>query len=74
MTGNAAVRQTHRWTSIVFTLTVVANFVAIALTHGHPPDVVTYAPLLPLALLTFSGLYVFALPYVARRRAARRAP
>jgi hypothetical protein len=28
---NRLIRQTHRWLSIVFTLTVVANFVAIGL-------------------------------------------
>jgi hypothetical protein len=60
------IRQSHRWISIVFTLTVVANFVAMA--SGPPPAWVTYSPLLPLALLLFSGLYLFALPYVARRR------
>ncbi len=64
-----SVRQFHRWTSIVFTLTVVANFVAMAL--GPVPAWVTYAPLLPLAALLFTGLYLFALPYLARGRATR---
>ena len=64
------IRQTHRWLSIVFTLTVIANFVALS-RGGTPPPWITYAPLLPLALLLFSGLYLFALPYVARRRSAR---
>ena len=59
------VRQTHRWLSILFTLTVVANFVAIA-TMGTPPTWITYSPLLPLFLLLFSGLYMFALPYTRR--------
>lgn len=65
------IRQSHRWLSIVFTLTVVANF--IAMTQGPPPAVITYSPLLPLFLLMFSGLYLFALPYTARWRNARRA-
>lgn len=70
---NHLIRQTHRWLSIVFTLTVVANFVA--LTQGPPPDWVTYSPLLPLALLMFSGLYLFVLPYAAKgRRSTRRSP
>jgi hypothetical protein len=43
-------------------VTVVANFVAMG--RGEPPAWVTYAPLLPLALLLFTGLYLFALPYV----------
>ena len=67
---NNWIRQFHRWTSIVFTLTVIANFVAIAMgKQENPPGIITYSPLLPLALLLFSGLYLFALPYIARRRA-----
>ena len=64
------IRQIHRWLSIVFTVTVIANFVALA--RGEPPAWVTYSPLVPLALLLFTGLYMFVLPYAARRRAARR--
>jgi hypothetical protein len=67
---NNLIRQTHRWLSIVFTLTVIANFVA--LTQGQPPAWVTYSPLPPLALLLFSGLYLFVLPYATRWRSARR--
>ena len=55
------IRQTHRWLSIVFTITVLANFVAMAI--GKPPAWVTYSPLPPLFLLLFSGLYLFVLPY-----------
>jgi hypothetical protein len=64
------IRQTHRWLSIAFTATVIANFAAMS--RGTPPAWVTYSPLLPLALLLFSGLYLFVLPYAARRRNARR--
>jgi hypothetical protein len=67
------IRQAHRWVSIVFTVTVIANFVALALGSGAPPPWVTYSPLLPLALLLFSGLYLFVLPYAARRRSGRTA-
>ena len=59
------IRQFHRWTSIVFTLTVAANFAVMA--FGEPPMWLVYAPLLPLFLLLFTGLYMFALPYVAKR-------
>ena len=62
-------RQIHRWVSILFTLTVAANFAAM--TRGTPPAWVTYSPLLPLALLLFTGLYLFGLPYLGRRRRAR---
>ena len=63
---NKLIRQTHRWGSMAFTLTVVANFVAMS--QGQPPAWVTYSPLLPLALLLFTGLYLFVLPYVVKRR------
>jgi hypothetical protein len=63
------IRQSHRWLSIAFTLTVIANFVALAVGKGEqPPALITYSPLLPLALLTFSGLYLFALPYTTNWR------
>jgi hypothetical protein len=68
---NNLIRQTHRWLSIAFTLTVIANFAAM--TQGPPPAWVTYSPLLPLALLMFTGLYLFALPYTTRWRRGQRA-
>jgi hypothetical protein len=70
MTASNWIRQIHRWLSIAFTITVAANFVALS--QGEPPAWVTYSPLLPLALLLFSGLYLFALPYLTKWRAARR--
>ena len=69
MSWSKWVRQIHRWLSIVFTLTVLANFAAK--TRGQPPAWVTYSPLFPLALLLFSGLYMFVLPYVNKRRSGR---
>jgi hypothetical protein len=63
------VRQTHRWLSIIFTVTVIANFVAMS--EGPPPAWVTYSPLLPLGLLLFTGLYMFVLPYASRRGGTR---
>ena len=71
MNWNSRIRQIHRWVSIAFTVTVIANFVARAPGGGTPPSWVTYSPLLPLALLLISGLYLFVLPYAARRRGAR---
>jgi hypothetical protein len=66
---NKWIRQIHRWLSVVFTLTVIANFIALA--QGVPPPWVTYSPLPPLALLMFSGLYLFALPYAGKWRSGR---
>ncbi|MDB5522858.1 MAG: hypothetical protein JWM58_621 [Rhizobium sp.] len=70
MNWNAFIRQVHRWLSIIFTVTVIANFVAMGL--GTPPSWVVYSPLPPLFLLLFSGLYMFALPYASRRRSGQR--
>jgi hypothetical protein len=62
------IRQIHRWLSIAFTVTVIANIVALSTGHGKPPDWITYSPLVPLFLLMFTGLYMFVLPYVVKRR------
>lgn len=70
MSVNNSIRQFHRWISIVFTVTVIANFVALS-RGGTPPAWITYSPLPPLALLLLTGLYMFALPYAAKRRSAR---
>ncbi|MGM3275059.1 hypothetical protein [Ralstonia sp. 24A2] len=69
MSARTGLRQFHRWVSMAFTLTVIANFVAM--TRGTPPAWITYAPLLPLALLMITGLVMFVLPYVDRRDARR---
>ena len=66
---NNGIRQFHRWVSIAFTLTVIANFVALG--FGQQVMWLTYAPLPPLFLLLFTGLYMFALPYAAKWRTAR---
>ncbi len=69
MNWNQWIRQIHRWLAITFTLTVLANFVALAAGHGNqPPALVTYSPLAPLGLLLFTGLYLFVLPYVTKRK------
>jgi hypothetical protein len=65
---NNGIRQFHRWVSIIFTLTVAANFAVMAI--GTPPALIVYAPLPPLFLLLFTGLYMFVLPYVSRRSRA----
>lgn len=64
------IRQAHRWLSIIFTATVIANFATMA--FGSPPAWVVYSPLPPLFLLLFSGLYMFVLPYLAGGRTAQR--
>ncbi|HXI22054.1 MAG TPA: hypothetical protein VNH46_13260 [Gemmatimonadales bacterium] len=69
MSWNQWIRQVHRWMSVLFTLTVIANFVALS--QGPAPAVVTYSPLVPLGFLLLTGLYMFVLPYLGRRRGAR---
>lgn len=71
MSGQHWMRQGHRWLSIVFTLTVVANFVARAVKSGEPAAWITYSPLPPLFLMLVSGLYLFVLPYRSRERRIR---
>jgi cellulose synthase/poly-beta-1,6-N-acetylglucosamine synthase-like glycosyltransferase len=61
MRSNVWIRQVHRWLSIVFTVAVIANFVAMGL--GDPPPWIVYAPLPPLFVLMFTGLYMFAVPW-----------
>jgi hypothetical protein len=70
MSWNKWVRQSHRWLSIAFTVTVIICFVALAVSL---PFWVFYVPLLPLFLLMLTGLYMFVLPYATRRRSGRRA-
>ena len=73
MNWNYWIRQIHRWVSILFTVTVAANFIALAQGSGAlPPPWITYAPLPPLAVLLFTGLYLFVLPYLVRRRSEKR--
>lgn len=66
MSWSAWIRTVHRWTSIVFVLAVVASFIALSL--EDPIVWVSYTPLPPLLVLAVTGLYMFVLPYTARRR------
>ena len=66
MDWNRFIRVTHRWMSIFFTVAVIATFIALA--QKEPIVWVSYVPLFPLAVLFFSGLYLFALPYLAKWR------
>lgn len=62
---NKSLRQLHRWVSITFMLVVVAVGVAAIAT---PPDWVFFTPVPLLFVLMLTGVYLFALPYAARRR------
>jgi hypothetical protein len=67
---NNWIRQTHRWISIAFTLAVIINGIAVAL-KKYTGWVGLLAGV-PLALLLLTGLYLFVLPYAAKRRGGRR--
>jgi uncharacterized MAPEG superfamily protein len=67
---NKWVRQTHRWLSIAFTVAVLVNIVAVV--AGRYTDWVGLLAVLPVALLLFTGLYLFVLPYATKWRSGRR--
>lgn len=69
MTWSNGVRQVHRWLPIAFTVTVVSIFVAVG--FGSSPALLFYLPLAPLSLFLPTGLYLFVLPYLGRRKTER---
>ena len=69
MNWKESIRQIHLWLGVLFTATVIANFVAMG--FGKPPALVVCSPLLPAFLLPFTGLYLFALPYATKWRGGR---
>ena len=71
MSWNSWIRNFHRWMAVFFTVVVFGIFVTLGLGRD-PAEWVYFMPLLPLALLMFSGLYLFVLPYVTKWQGARR--
>jgi uncharacterized iron-regulated membrane protein len=67
---NEWIRQIHRWLSLAFTVAVIVNIVASR--QEEPAAWVGLLALLPLALLLFTGLYLFVLPYSTKWRSGRR--
>jgi hypothetical protein len=67
---NTWVRQIHRGLSIAFTVTVIVNIVAVRQEEAMRLKL-AFLPLLPLALLLFTGLYLFVLPYATKWRSGR---
>jgi len=57
---------------MVFVASIIVT--TIALVQDEPLLWVSYVPLLPLAVLLLTGLYLFALPYANRWRRAARQP
>ncbi|HEU5352633.1 MAG TPA: hypothetical protein VFU55_13660 [Terracidiphilus sp.] len=71
MKWNHWIRQTHRWLSVAFMVTVLLN--AIAVFRGHYSRTLGLVAVVPLAFLFFTGVYLFMLPYAVRWRRVRRA-
>ncbi|MGO4664846.1 hypothetical protein AB4Z40_01865 [Bosea sp. 2YAB26] len=71
MNWNDWIRQIHRWMSIIFTVVVIAIFIALGL-GKQPAEWVYFLPLFPLFVLLPTGLYMFALPYAAKSGGGRR--
>ena len=71
MNWNPWVRQIHRWLAMAFTVTVIVNIVALGQQEAVRRTV-AYLPLLPLAVLLLTGLYLFVLPYATKWRSGRR--
>lgn len=65
MSKGTTLRQFHRWTSIVFTVTVIINLVAVAMKQQE--TWIGLLALFPLILLMITGLYMFAKPYFAKQ-------
>lgn len=70
MSWNKFIRQSHRWLSIAFTVLVIVVTVVI-MQNEEPAEWIYLSPLLPLALLLFTGLYLFVLPYLSKGRSGR---
>lgn len=66
MNWSSWIRRIHRGMSILFTLVTTA----ILITSGvgkQPVEWVYFLPLVPLFVLLCTGLYMFVLPYAAKR-------
>jgi hypothetical protein len=65
------IRETPRWVSIAFTVAVIVNVAALVL--QAQAVWIGLLALAPLIFLMITGLYMFALPYLAKRRGGQRA-
>ncbi len=68
MKWNTGIRQVHRWLSVAFTVAIIVNI--IALLSEQSAAWIGLLALLPFVPLLLTGVYLFVLPYAAKRRAA----
>ena len=64
MRAKGWIRGTHRWVSMSFVAISAAIFIALGLGR-QPAQWVYFVPLVPLALLVATGVYMFFLPYLS---------
>lgn len=67
---NNVMRSVHRWLSIAFTVAVIVNLVALF--QKRQEFWIGLLALIPLIVMLVTGLYLFALPYMAKRRGEKR--
>jgi hypothetical protein len=63
---NKWMRQIHRWLSIVFTVAVIINGVTVV--QRRYSNRLGLSAVAVLAFLFLTGMYLFVLPYVNKRR------
>ena len=66
MNWNKRIRQIHRWLSVILTLAVIINVIAL-IQHWNAGWVGALA-FVPLMFMMLTGWYLFALPYIDKRR------
>jgi hypothetical protein len=67
MNWSHLIRQTHRWLSVCFVASIIVYM--IVMSRGPVPGWMNAFPLGTLFLMLATGIYLFALPYLPRRRA-----
>lgn len=70
MNWNKWIRQSHRWFSVIFTVAITINLVAVL--RGKYTNSLGLMAVATLALLFLTGVYLFVLPYAAKWRGGRR--
>ena len=66
MNWSHLIRQIHRWLSIAFVVSIIVY--VIVMSRGPVPGWLNAFPLGGLLLMLATGLYLFVLPYLPRRR------
>ena len=70
MSWNKFIRQTHRWLSVAFTLTII--IVGAAVVRGKYTNSLGLVAVFVLAMMFLTGAYLFVLPFAAKWRSTRR--